>query len=84
MCYMIKGLNKGKYMSHQTNTELFERAYALIEGPYVGTFVAKAIGRAVEDNDLEELQRLVVKYEAEESVEHFHGKDILEEQTDAY
>ena len=63
-------------MSNDTNTQLLARAHEAAE--YVlGTAREEEIYRAIEDSDLEELERLVSEVEATMSQEHFHNYDVI-------
>lgn len=64
-------------MSNDTNTQLLARAHECAE--YVlGTTREKEIYRAIENSDLDELERLVSEVEATLSQEHFANYDMLE------
>ena len=63
-------------MSHESNTQLLARAHEAAE--YVlGTVREKEIYRAIEDSDLDELERLVSEVESEMSREHFYTNDMI-------
>jgi hypothetical protein len=62
-------------MSHEDNSQLFERASDMI-GEYEGTIVETAIRKAMEDNDLWRLEYLVSQAEAETSLQEFNNHDI--------
>lgn len=63
-------------MSELNNTNLFERAAELID-QNLSTYREKALVKAIDENDLDELRRLVTQYEAEDSERHFHENDII-------
>ena len=64
-------------MSHESNTQLLARAHEAAE--YVlGTVREKEIYRAIEDSDLDELERLVSEVEATASQEHFNNYNLVE------
>lgn len=63
-------------MSQESNTQLLARAHEAAE--YVlGTVREKEIYRAIEDSDLDELERLVSEVESEMSREHFYTNDMI-------
>lgn len=72
-------------MSNDTNTQLLARAHeaaarAHEAAEYVlGTTREKEIYRAIEDGDLDELERLVSEVEATLSQEHFRNYDLIGE-----
>lgn len=64
-------------MSQVINTTLLERAADLIDELTSHPSGADdALVKAIEANDLQEVQRLVTKIEAELSREHFHNYDL--------
>jgi len=69
-------LNKGLDMSNQVNTELLERA-GEVATYFEGKQLDYRIQKAKEDNDLEELARLVAQGEAEMSRQEFYDNDIF-------
>ena len=63
-------------MSHEINTQLLQRAHEASE--YVlGTVRETEIYRAIENGDLDELERLVSEVESEMSREHFYTNDMI-------
>lgn len=64
-------------MSNLNNSLLLEWAYE-IASELEGTFVSKAIHKAIEDNDLMEVRHLIIRYSADASAQHFHDYDVSE------
>lgn len=65
-------------MSNDNNTILLERAAELIDELTSHPSGAdKLIIQAIDSNNLEEVQRLVTKFEGELSQEHFMNHDLI-------
>jgi dsRNA-specific ribonuclease len=65
-------------MSNQTNEILFSRAYE-VKSYFEGTDLERAINKAIEDNDLERLEYMVVEAEEEMSRENFFTRNLIGE-----
>lgn len=63
-------------MSHQSNTQLLERAAEQIDR-WEGTIMCELLEWDLEINDLQQLAKHVAEAEALEAVEEFHNNDAL-------
>lgn len=63
-------------MSKEENTLLLGWAHEIQE-ELQGTFVDKAIQRALDANDLDEVKHLVAKYSGEASQHYFYGQGLV-------
>lgn len=79
MCYIGGTIKEGKKVSHEINTQLLARAHEAIEYALNDpSGIDVRMTRAIEDGDLEQLERLVSEVEAKMSQDFYFENAILE------
>ena len=66
-------------MSHDSNTELLDRASQLIDDTSGMSFIPTRIEQLIKENDLDKLRGFVCDVESMLAQEHFNNADLLPE-----